>query len=167
MYNKYALVLVDVKGLGTKTFSYLIPDDLQDVIKIGQPVLVPFGTQGLINAFVVGFSNYLQEDIRAKYIVEILDVKPLFDINYLMLLEWVANYYFCDIQTVLQTAVPMKYLKQSKRIVKVIDYNNVISLNPEEKKVVYAIDKKMQVGSLFKKVKRYKKQLSNKKVKFK
>ena len=66
--SKYALVLVDVKGLGTKTFSYLIPDDLKCEIKIGQPVLVPFGNQGIINAFVVGFSDYLQDGIKAKYI---------------------------------------------------------------------------------------------------
>ena len=94
MENKYAVVLVDIKGLGTRTFSYLIPDDLKNDIKIGQPVLVPFGTQGLINAFVVGFSNYLPEHIKAKSIVEILDYEPLFDINYLQLLEWVSNYYF-------------------------------------------------------------------------
>ena len=154
--SKYALVLVDVKGLGTRTFSYLIPDDLKNDIKIGQPVLVPFGTQGIINAFVVGFSDYLQEGIKAKSIVEILDYEPLFDINYLRLLEWVSNYYFCDIQTVLQTAIPMKYLKQSKRIVKVVDYNN-ISLSEEEKALVYALSKPMATTSLFKKVKKEKK----------
>ena len=31
---KYALVLVDVAKLGTKTFSYLIPNDFNDKIKI-------------------------------------------------------------------------------------------------------------------------------------
>ena len=155
--SKYALVLVDVKGLGTRTFSYLIPDDLKNDIKIGQPVLVPFGTQGIINAFVVGFSDYLQEGIKAKSIVEILDYDPLFDINYLRLLEWVSNYYFCDIQTVLQTAIPMKYLKQSKRIAKIVDYDNIISLSEEEKTLVYALSKPMATTSLFKKVKKEKK----------
>ena len=154
MENKYAVVLVDIKGLGTRTFSYLIPDDLKNDIKIGQPVLVPFGTQGLINAFIVGFSNYLPEHIKAKSIVEILDYEPLFDINYLQLLEWVSNYYFCDIQTVLETAVPMKYLKQSKRMVEVVDYDNIFFLNKEEKAIVYAVTKKMTASSLFKKVKK-------------
>ncbi len=155
--SKYALVLVDVKGLGTRTFSYLIPDDLKNIIKIGQPVLVPFGTQGLINAFVVGFSDYLQEGIKAKSIVEILDCEPLFDINYLKLLEWVSNYYFCDIQTVLQTAIPMKYLKQSKRIVQVVDYDNILFLSEEEKNIVHALSKPLATTSLFKKVKKDKK----------
>ena len=62
MNSKYALVLVNIKGLGVKTFSYIIPDELKEIIKIGQVVLVPFGRQGLINAFVVGFSDYLPEE---------------------------------------------------------------------------------------------------------
>lgn len=66
MFNKYALVLTSVKGIGVKTFSYLIPDEMKTLIKIGQPVLVPFGRMGLINAFVTGFTNYLPEGIRAK-----------------------------------------------------------------------------------------------------
>ena len=37
---KYAQVLVDIPHLDTRTFSYKIPDDLQDKIKIGQVVLV-------------------------------------------------------------------------------------------------------------------------------
>ena len=40
---KYALVLVDINKLGSKTFSYLIPDNLKENIKIGQAVSVPFG----------------------------------------------------------------------------------------------------------------------------
>ena len=152
--NKYAIVLIDVKGLGTKTFSYLIPDDLKDVIKIGQPVLVPFGTQGIINAFVVGFSNYLREGIKAKYIVEIIDNEPLFDINYLKLLDWVSSYYFCDIQTVLQSAIPMKYLKQSKRVISLNDFDDFMLLSQEEKKLIYSIEKPIISSSLFKKIKK-------------
>ena len=39
MLSKYALVLTSIKGIGVKTFSYLIPDELKEKIKIGQPVL--------------------------------------------------------------------------------------------------------------------------------
>ena len=71
---EYALVLVNVANIGTKTYSYIIPDELKSVIKIGQPVLVPFGNQGATNAFVVGFSNHIPSGIKAKNILEILDV---------------------------------------------------------------------------------------------
>ena len=112
---KYALVLVNIKGLGVKTFSYLIPEEMKDIIQVGQAVLVPFGRQGLINAFVVGFSDYVPEDIRVKKINRILDETPLFSIKYLKLLEWVANYYCTDFVTVLNAAIPMKLIEKNSK----------------------------------------------------
>ena len=112
---KYALVLVNIKGLGVKTFSYLIPEELKEVIQIGQAVLVPFGRQGLINAFIVGFSDYVPENIRVKKINRILDETPLFSLKYLKLLEWVANYYCTDFVTVLNAAIPMKLIEKNSK----------------------------------------------------
>ena len=118
----YALVLVNIKGLGVKTFSYLIPDDIKDKIKIGQAVLVPFGRQGLVNAFVVGFSDYLDASIKAKKINRILDETPLFSLKYLKLLEWVANYYCCDFVTVLNMAIPMKLIDKNAKTEFLVEY---------------------------------------------
>ena len=108
---KYALVLVNIKGLGVKTYSYLIPEEMKDVIQVSHAVLVPFGRQGLINAFIVGFSDYVPEDIRVKKINRILDETPLFSLKYLKLLEWVANYYCTDFVTVLNAAIPLKLIE--------------------------------------------------------
>ena len=110
---RYAVCLVNVKALGVKTFSYLIPADMQGKIKIGQALLVPFGRQGLINAFCVGFSEYLPPEIRAKRVSKILDETPLFSVEYLKLLEWVANYYCTDLITVLNAAIPLKLIEKS------------------------------------------------------
>ena len=111
---KYAQVLVDINKLGTKTFSYLIPESLKDEIKIGQAVSIPFGNRKEpLKAYVVGFSNYLEAGIKAKEIGEILDSSPLFSLEYLNLLEWVSSYYFCDVQTVLKTALPQKFFEKN------------------------------------------------------
>ncbi|MBR6126508.1 primosomal protein N' [bacterium] len=112
---KYALVLVNIKGLGVKTFTYLIPDEMREEIQIGQAVLVPFGRQGLQNAFVVGFSDYVSGDFRVKKINRIIDKTPLFSLKYLKLLEWVANYYCCDFVTVLNAALPMKLIDKNAK----------------------------------------------------
>jgi len=112
--NKYAQVLIDINKLGTKTFSYLIPDNLKDDIKIGQSVSVPFGyRKKTLKAYVVGFSNYLEDGIKAKEITEIIETEPLFTLEYLNLLEWVSSYYYCDIQTVLNTALPQKFFEKN------------------------------------------------------
>lgn len=112
--SKYALCLVDVKNLGTRTFTYLIPEALKSNIRIGQAVLVPFGNrkQSII-AFVTGFSNYIEEGIKAKEIIKIIDRRSVFTLDYLKFLDWLANYYCCDINTVIQAAVPMKFLKEN------------------------------------------------------
>ncbi len=114
--HKYAQVIVDVPDLDTRTFSYLIPEELYDHIKPGVPVLVPFGNRGAVNGFVVGFSDYLPEEIKAKSIYEVLLDDSLFDIEYLQLLEWVANYYCCSLQNVLDAAIPSNLLAKTKRI---------------------------------------------------
>ena len=120
--SKYASALVNIKGLGVKTFSYLIPDEMRDKIKIGQAILVPFGRQGLINAFCVGFSDYLPGDFKVKKINKILDETPLFSIEYLKLLEWVANYYCCDLVTVLNAAIPMKLIEKASKTEQLIEF---------------------------------------------
>lgn len=120
--HKYALVLVNITGLGVKTFSYLIPDELREKIQIGQAVLVPFGRQGGVNAFIVGFGNYLPEGINAKKISKILDEKPLFTLEYLKLLEWVANYYACDFVTVLNMAIPLKLIDKNSKTEKSVEF---------------------------------------------
>lgn len=145
MFNKYALVLTSVKGIGVKTFSYLIPDEMKTLIKIGQPVLVPFGRMGLINAFVTGFTNYLPEGIRAKKISKILDTTPIFDIDYLKFLEWTADYYFCSIQNVIECAVPMKFLNgiQKELTEKLIEFK---TFDNASKRQVEILEKLKEAG---------------------
>ena len=112
--RKYAQVLVDINKLGTKTFSYLIPETLKSDIQIGQAVSIPFGRRKEdLKAYVVGFCDYLEDGIKAKEISSIIEHEPLFTNSYLELLEWVANYYYCDIQAVLNTALPQKFFEKN------------------------------------------------------
>ena len=71
--KKYALVIVDVNGLGTKAFSYLVPDDLKEKIKYGSPVVVPFGAKNAVNGFIVGFSDTLDGDYKVREILDVLN----------------------------------------------------------------------------------------------
>lgn len=141
---KYVQVLVDIPNLDTRTFSYIIPDDLKTEIKIGQAVIVPFGRQGGINAFVVGFTNYMPEGIKAKAIYEILEQEPLFLLEYLQFLEWVAEYYCCNLQTVIDAAIPMNFVSKSKKIVSLIEDNFTLdsSLNKDQQKILFALREK-------------------------
>ena len=147
MLNKYALVLTSIKGIGVKTFSYLIPEEMKPDIKIGQPVSVPFGRMGLINAYVVGFSNYLPEEIKAKNISKILDYTPIFDLKYLKFLEWVADYYFCSIQNVLECAVPVKFLSgtQKEQTEKFIEFKTFDNAGKRQTEILQLLKSKGKI----------------------
>lgn len=138
--NKYALALVNIKGLGVKTFSYLIPDEMKEKIQIGQAVLVPFGRQGLINAFIVGFSDYLPAEIKAKKINKIIDETPLFTLDYLKLLEWVANYYVCDFVTVLNAAIPLKLIDKNAKTEKSVEFVTFDGSNKRQKEILEKLE---------------------------
>ena len=143
--HKYALALVNIKGLGVKTFSYLIPDEMQEKIEIGQAILVPFGRQGLVNAFCVGFSDYLPEHIKAKKVSKILDDTPLFSIDYLKLLEWVANYYCCDLVTVLNAAIPLKLIEKASKTEQTVEF---VSFEGATKRQTEILEKLQKSGKM-------------------
>lgn len=139
--QKYASALVNIKGLGVKTFSYLIPDEMKDKIQIGQAILVPFGRQGLINAFCVGFSDYVAGDFKVKKISKILDETPLFSIDYLKLLEWVANYYCCDLVTVLNAAIPMKLIEKASKTETLIEFEKYDVATKRQEEILKLLEK--------------------------
>ena len=138
---KYASALVNIKALGVKTFSYLIPDEMRDKIQIGQALLVPFGRQGLINAFCVGFSDYLPGDFKVKKINKILDETPLFSIDYLKLLEWIANYYCCDLVTVLNAAIPMKLIEKASKTEQLVEFVKFVGATKRQIQVLELLEK--------------------------
>lgn len=141
MLNKYALVLTCIGGLGVRTFSYIIPEHLKPIIKVGQAVLVPFGRQGLVNAFVVGFSDYLPEEIRAKSINSVLDETQLFDLEYLKFLEWVSQYYFCTIQNALECAVPLKFLSMHGQAEKFVTFKSYEGATKRQTQILEKLEK--------------------------
>ena len=141
----YALVLVNIKGLGVKTFGYLIPDEIRDKIKIGQAVNVPFGRQGLTKAFVVGFSDYIGEGIKPKKIKEIIDEKPLFTLKYFKLLEWVANYYCTDLINVLNLAIPVKLIDKNSKTEYSVEY---LSSNGATKRQLEILEQLKNIGKI-------------------
>lgn len=141
--HKYAQVLVNIKNLGVKTYSYLIPDYMQYKIQVGQVLLVPFGRQGLINAFCVGFSDYLPDDIKAKKIHSILDEKPLFSLEYLKLLEWVANYYCTDLITVINAAIPLKLIEKASKTEQFVEF---VSFEGATKRQLEILEQLKKIG---------------------
>ena len=152
-YYKYVQVLVDIARIDTRTFSYKITDDLNGKIKIGQILLVPFGMQGAVNAFVVGFTNYLPDGIKAKEVYEIVEENPVFSLEYLQFLEWIANYYCTSLQNVIETAIPSLFMAKVKKVVSLKPENIFLENFSKEEKVlldILSVKQKMTQNTLLK-----------------
>ena len=68
-----ANVLVELSNRNIdKTFTYNIPNELENLIKVGIRVLVPFGKQTL-EGFVLSISENTNSEIELKDIIKPID----------------------------------------------------------------------------------------------
>ena len=110
-----AKVIVDVPAQQTdKPFDYKIPDRLQDVIKPGMRVVVPFGprkVQGFVIEIVAS-----SEFPKLRGIIEPMDIEPILNNELLELADWLTEQTLCykisAFQVMLPPALKAKYEKK-------------------------------------------------------
>ncbi|MDD9932933.1 MAG: primosomal protein N' [Myxococcales bacterium] len=88
-----------------RTFTYGLPDALQDAVRVGSRVAVPFGPRKLAG-FVLGPAEPPPEGTRVRNVAGILDPQPLFHAELLGFLARAAEYYLHPIGEVLRAAAP-------------------------------------------------------------
>ncbi len=103
----YAKVLIEykVKSLD-RTFTYIIPPKLENILQKGMKVTVPFGNgDKTINGFVVDITN---EDNfgNLKSIISIEDENLVLNEELLKLGEYVRDTYLCTLISAYQTMLP-------------------------------------------------------------
>ena len=87
-----------------RTFSYLIPEGLKDLIKSGVRVKVPFKNRVLIG-YVLDIKKN-DTSMVLKEIVDVLDTEPLFHKNMVRFLRQISHEYLTSIGEVLRHALP-------------------------------------------------------------
>jgi len=101
-----------------RTFTYLVPPELQSSAAPGKRVLAPFGKKHLTGV-IVGLPA--TTDVRGlKPVSDILDTKPTFSPEMLSLTKWIAEYYFTPWGEVLRAATPQGLSQGSKKIVRLV-----------------------------------------------
>ncbi len=90
-----------------RDFDYAIPPELADRVAVGARVKVPFGARQ-----VLGCVTALIEDAAApagrplKPVLRVLGTRSLLTPRLLALARWLASYYVCPLERVLQTVLP-------------------------------------------------------------
>lgn len=88
------------------TFSYSVPDDCMNDIRVGSRVLVQFGKKKFYTAIVAGISDRPPGDFTVKPILSLLDKESILRYPQLKFWQWVADYYLCPLGDVYKAAIP-------------------------------------------------------------
>ena len=110
-----ALIQVALPLPVDQTYTYKIPAELQDEVKIGCRVVVPFGPRILTGVAVEVPAQ--APSVRLKAIQDVLDPEPAFSLEMLNLTRWMADYYLCSWGEVLRAALPAGIKVESQRLI--------------------------------------------------
>ncbi len=96
------------------TFTYRVPYALNDRIQRGQRVSVQFGRRKIYAGLVTELHERPPEKGIPKYILSILDEKPLVNDIQFAFWEWMAGYYLSTLGDVMQAALPSAFKLSSE-----------------------------------------------------
>jgi primosomal protein N' (replication factor Y) len=104
------------------TFTYSIPEELRDGVRLGSRVEVPLGTKRT-TGFVVGMPDEAADPAKLKPIRAVLDEdEPALTPEIIELCRWAAEYYIAPLGEMLRVALPANMSARGKReVVLVMD----------------------------------------------
>lgn len=146
--EKYAKVIVRNNSQYTDNlFTYKVPKFLINEISLGHRVLVPFGKGNKpIEAYIFNLSKKNEEDVKTKYIYDILDEKPILRKEDLELIYWMKNRYLCTYMDCINLIIPKGYKLNNYKVAKInrlleknepYDLYNLSEHLSENKKIVF------------------------------
>ncbi|MEY4930378.1 MAG: primosomal protein, partial [Bacteroidota bacterium] len=89
-----------------RLFTYRVPKEWQEQIRVGQRVIVPFGQKKILTGIVVTIHHQPPKDYEAKYVLELLDEHEVIYAPQFQLYQWIADYYLCTMGEVINAALP-------------------------------------------------------------
>jgi primosomal protein N' (replication factor Y) len=125
-----------------KNYTYRVPFEMNDSVALGKRVVVQFGKSKLYTAIIAGISTLAPEKYEAKYVIEILDDRPVLTGNQLQFWYWLAEYYMCNVGEVMNAALPAALkLASETRIMLNKDFeHDRAALHDKEFLIVEALD---------------------------
>ena len=96
------------------TYTYRVPRELNGEVSVGKRVVVQFGQKRMYSALVRRIHTEAPK-WRTKYILSVLDERPLVTERQMLFWEWMAAYYMCYPGDVMAVALPagMKLASES------------------------------------------------------
>ena len=130
----YAEVLIEYNAKTIdKSFTYLIPEELKNELKVGMKVIVPFGNK-LINGFVTNIIENFTNEYEIKEIKSIKDQEFILNNELFSLAEYLKKETLCTKIQAFQTMLPssLKVKEQKTNYEKLVSY---IEINVKEEEI--------------------------------
>ncbi len=106
----FADIIVDISHESIdKTFQYIVPPELMDIVKVGDRVDIPFGNRKDMTGYIVGFSaapSIAPE--KLKPIIGLSSKAIALEGRNIMLAEWIRAHFGGTMNECLKTVLPVK-----------------------------------------------------------
>lgn len=100
-------------------FTYRVPQALNGQIAFGMRVIVPFGNNKLYAAVVERVHEEAPKQFSTKYVLDVIDERPVVSEAQYRLWQWISTYYMCTTGEVMAAALPSALRLASETKVKI------------------------------------------------
>ena len=100
-------------------FTYRVPQALNGQIAFGMRVIVPFGNNKLYAAVVERVHEEAPKQFSTKYVLDVIDERPVVSEAQYRLWQWISTYYMCTVGEVMAAALPSALRLASETKVKI------------------------------------------------
>lgn len=122
------------------TFTYSVPEEWAEQVRMGMRVVVPFGKKKMYTAVIYLVHSITPTIYEAKDILCLLDNEPILRRPQMKFWKWISSYYQAFLGDVYQAAVPAGLKLESETQVRINpDYEAESQLSEKEGKVLDAL----------------------------
>ncbi len=139
-------------------FTYSIPDNLKDKVRVGSRVLVSFGRRKFYTGIVESLTPKAPDGVEVKPIMRLIDRadEPIVINPQLKFWRWMADYYLCSIGEVMRAALPSALKLESETFIELkpdADMENIQGLSTDEAIMFATLNRegRLTLGELAKK----------------
>ena len=118
MNNLFADIIIPLPL--SQTYTYSIPDEMNNQIAVGMRVIVHFGANKFYTGIVANIHNNHPDYDNIKPISEIIDEKPILLPSQLQLWHFVSQYYQSALGEVYKTALPSGLKLENESIIELV-----------------------------------------------
>ncbi|AKQ46102.1 primosomal protein N' [Rufibacter radiotolerans] len=132
-----------------KLYTYRVPYQMSEEVMVGARVLVQFGSKKVLSCVVARVHETPPKDYQAKYLLEVIDEKPVVTEPQLKLFQWMAEYYMCTLGEVINAALPSALKLSSESQIQLHpqfnDETNEWPLTAHEENIIFALRQKQSL----------------------